>query len=136
MAILQMKRISIYALKKDRKAVLELLQKRLNSCDLFDFTVVDNDIKWALARTPSERNSYAHILDPTGKVYGCHNLPACITLELFQDFPHIGSSRGYVLRACSNIDSKVEKLQKQDLDFFSLVLNSFSKKMANLNQWF
>lgn len=28
MAILQMKRISIYALKKDRKAVLELLQKR------------------------------------------------------------------------------------------------------------
>ena len=28
MAILQMKRISIYALRKDRKAVLELLQKR------------------------------------------------------------------------------------------------------------
>lgn len=114
----------------------ELLQKRLNSCDLFDFTAVENDIKWALARPGRDRDLYAHNLDPTKSISGCHNLPACITQELFQDFPFYGNSKGYILRANTNIESKIEKIRKQNLDFFSLVLDAFSEKMSKLNQWF
>lgn len=113
----------------------ELLEKKLNSCALFDFTLLENDIDWAL--TPSDEGEKENALNlDTLESNGCHNLPECIVPVLFQDLRNSGNVQSYILRMNTNIKNKVEKVREQNPDVFSHLLAIFSEKMARINGWF
>lgn len=111
----------------------ELLEKKLNACNLFDFTLIKNDINWAEDRK-NEESPFIRNLDATNS-NGCHNLSKCIADELFFDLRNSGNVENYTSRMMTNIKSKVTKLRETKLDIFSHLLDIFSDKMSELNRW-
>lgn len=123
---------------------LDPLLKRLNSLDLFDYTLIESDIDGAVrAEKTGEYEKYSRILSPAGN-RGCHKLLECVGKTDFsalveqknsENSEKIKNSCAERMKVSLQTKIKEQKEKRKDgIDLFSYLLNCFAVQMAHTDE--
>lgn len=127
---------------------LDHLLKQLNSLDVLDFTLIENDIDWAVETKTEKKNRFGRIFYIKDEP-GCHKLAECAGKADFNgimnneksanDGKSMNNGEINIRENCSermkvNLQNKIKERKENNLDIFSYLLNHLVEQMRYIDK--